>query len=48
MTAHNIAICFSPAFMRSEKASFADIANATKAVTITQIMLTNVDDIFGS
>lgn len=35
MTAHNIAICFSPAFMRSEKPSFADIANATKAVNIT-------------
>jgi hypothetical protein len=35
MSAHNLAICFSPAFMRSEKPSFADILNASKAVIVT-------------
>lgn len=35
MSAHNLAICFSPAFMRSEKPSFADIVNASKAVVVT-------------
>jgi hypothetical protein len=47
MGAHNLAICFSPAFMRSEKPSFADIANASKAVTVTEIMINDFDEVFG-
>lgn len=47
MGAHNLAICFSPALMRSEKPSFADIANASKAVTVTEIMINDFDEIFG-
>lgn len=34
--------------MRSEKASFADIVNASKAVTVTDIMITDYDSIFGN
>ncbi len=48
MSAHNLAICFSPAFMRSEKASFADIANAGKSVTITEIMINDFELVFGN
>ncbi len=47
MSAHNLAICFSPAFMRSEKPSFADIANASKAVIVTEIMINDFDEVFG-
>lgn len=48
MSAHNLAICFSPAFMRSEKASFADIVNASKSVTVTEIMINDFEAIFGN
>ena len=41
MSAHNLAICFSPAFMRSQKASFADIAYASKSVTVTETMISD-------
>lgn len=47
MSAHNLAICFSPAFMRSEKPSFADIANASKAVMVTEILINDFDEVFG-
>jgi len=48
MSANNLAICFSPSLMRSEKASMADILNASKSVNITNIMLANFEEIFGN
>lgn len=48
MSGHNLAICFSPALMRSEKASFADIVNASKSVTVTDILISDFDYIFGN
>ena len=41
MSANNLAICFSPSLMRSEKPSMADIANASKAVAITNILISD-------
>ena len=48
MSANNLAICFSPSLMRSEKASMADLINASKSVNITNIMLTSFEEIFGN
>lgn len=47
MNAHNISICFSPAFMRSEKPSMADIVYAQKAVTVTEMLVLDIDYFFG-
>lgn len=47
MSANNLAICFSPSLMRSEVASMADIANASKAVTITNILISDFQYVFG-
>lgn len=48
MSANNLAICFSPSLMRSEKPSMADLINASKSVTITNILINNFEDIFGN
>jgi hypothetical protein len=48
MTANNIAICFSPCLMRSEVASMADFAYASKSVTYSNLLITSFDDIFGN
>lgn len=48
MGANNLAICFSPSLMRSEKTSMVDLINASKAVNITNIMLANFQQIFGT
>ena len=48
MSANNLAICFSPSFMRSETPSMADIINASKAVAITNTLIGDFYDIFGS
>ena len=48
MTANNIAICFSPCFMRSEVASSADFAYTTKTIFFTNLLIKDFDYIFGS
>lgn len=48
MTANNIAICFSPCFMRSKVPSNADFANVTKAIFFINLMIKDFNFIFGS
>jgi hypothetical protein len=48
MTAQNIAICFSPCLMRSEKPSMADFAYATKAVLYATLLINEFDYLFGN
>jgi hypothetical protein len=48
MSANNLAICFSPSLMRSEKPSMADLINASKSVAITNILIDSFEDIFGN
>ena len=48
MSANNIAICFSPSLMRSEKPSMADLVNASKLVAITNVLISDFEEIFGS
>ena len=48
MSSHNLAICFSPSLMRSEKASMADLIYASKSVNVTEILMTDYNEIFGS
>lgn len=48
MSAHNLAIVFSPSLMRSEVPSMADLVYASKSVTVTAILISEFDEIFGS
>lgn len=48
MPAHNLAICFSPCLLRSEKPSTADLIYASKAVFIVGLLISEFDAIFGS
>jgi hypothetical protein len=48
MPTHNLAICFSPCLLRSEKPSTADLIYASKAVFIVGLLISDFDAIFGS
>lgn len=48
MTTHNIAICFSPSLMRSENPSPQDLIYASKSVIVTEMLINELDYIFGN
>jgi len=48
MTAHNLAICFSPSLMRSEVPSAQDLIYASKSVLVTEMLINDLDYIFGN
>lgn len=48
MSLNNIAICFSPCLMRSQVQSNADLIYAGKAVGYTNLLINELDFIFGS
>ena len=47
MTTKNVAICFSPCLLRSEKASEADLIYASKGAILTEMMIDKFEDLFG-
>lgn len=49
MGSQNLAICFSPCWFRSQnKASIAEIVYASKSVIYSKLLISELDDLFGS
>lgn len=48
MTANNLAICFAPCLLKSEKPSELDLIYATKSSLVVKLILDNFELIFGN
>lgn len=47
MSLHNLAVCFTPCLMRSEKPSMSDLIYVSKGVFVVNLLFANFDEIFG-
>ena len=48
MNANNLAICFAPCLLKSEKPSELDLIYATKSSHVVKTVIENFEEIFGS
>lgn len=46
MSAHNLAVVFSPTFIRCEKPTAADLANMSKLISFVKELIINSDKFF--